>query len=139
MSVQSDSPEKCTICFENVVSPASCREEEGKTLECSHIFHRECIGEWLKYKHNCPVCRAHVEVDTPEAPIPEMTIEEIYAVPDHEVPSSSIGVSYQSLLSHVQQEIAHVRQVRKLNLNEDSDVARTATKVNSFAAGFFGW
>lgn len=88
LSLRAEAP-VCTICLENVSSTPSCREEEQRILDCSHIFHRECIGEWLKERHNCPVCRAHVDnVGTPEAPAREMTLGEILAVPDILRPST---------------------------------------------------
>ena len=29
-------------------------------LECKHIHHTECITEWVKYKSECPTCRAKI-------------------------------------------------------------------------------
>ena len=42
----------CTICLEDfpVGSSVTC-------MPCSHIFHRQCIVEWLNNSHYCPVCR----------------------------------------------------------------------------------
>lgn len=31
--------------------------DEVKRLYCEHIFHGECIDEWLRRKSACPVCR----------------------------------------------------------------------------------
>lgn len=30
-------------------------------LDCGHIFHKECIKEWIKIHSVCPICRADVE------------------------------------------------------------------------------
>jgi hypothetical protein len=132
----------CTICLENVSSTPSCREEEQRRLDCSHIFHRECIGEWLKERHNCPVCRAHVDnVGTPEAPAREMTLEEILAVPDV-LPSSVPATRPQPIdpvLHGIRANIQRVRRIRQLNLNENSHPAETARKVSSVAGRIFGW
>ncbi len=46
--------DKCTICQEKFEPDTTI-----KILPCKHIFHKECISEWLKnYHHKCPICRA---------------------------------------------------------------------------------
>lgn len=74
----------CVICYSPIDSTPICSAEEELRLKCNHVFHRECIGEWLKQKHSCPVCRNRVEgVITPEARFPEMTFADIVELPDH--------------------------------------------------------
>lgn len=41
---------QCPICTDKI--------KDIIELECSHSFCRECIREWFKQKHTCPVCRA---------------------------------------------------------------------------------
>ena len=36
-------------------------DEIIKKMPCKHIFHRECIKQWFKSNHTCPVCRADIE------------------------------------------------------------------------------
>ncbi|KAK6242792.1 hypothetical protein SCA6_008181 [Theobroma cacao] len=50
--------EDCVVCLEalNVGSRVS-------RMPCSHIFHSDCIGKWLKQSHNCPVCRFHIQTE----------------------------------------------------------------------------
>ncbi|MGA8164999.1 MAG: RING finger domain-containing protein [Waddliaceae bacterium] len=115
---------QCVICFDSIVSEPSCDEEREKKLDCSHIFHRECIGEWVKKKHNCPVCRAHVGVGTPEARQTERSSEEIL------VAEALVGL---------REEIREIRNVRVLRPDEDAPVSRTAANVNAVAARMFGW
>ncbi|KDD76012.1 hypothetical protein H632_c397p1 [Helicosporidium sp. ATCC 50920] len=58
---QGDEQEQCSVCcceFE----PA----EEVVALPCAHVFHAECIQEWLLRSKRCPLC--HVEVDEGGAP-----------------------------------------------------------------------
>lgn len=44
---------KCTICMEQYNI-----EEYVVTLDCNHIFHKDCIKHWLcKENVKCPVCR----------------------------------------------------------------------------------
>ena len=110
---------QCAICLCNIDPKPLTKEEGSRVLDCTHIFHNECVGSWLKKKHNCPLCRAPVEVSTPEATVPEMTLEEI--------------------LSAVRDEVVEIRRVRWLDLNENTQVAQTARKVNAFAGSIFGW
>ena len=44
---------KCTICLIDFTE-----KEKIKIFSCfQHIFHEDCIKNWLKNKRNCPVCR----------------------------------------------------------------------------------
>lgn len=44
---------QCQICLDDF----SCGDKLH-TLPCSHVFHAECVAEWLKEKScSCPVCR----------------------------------------------------------------------------------
>ncbi|KAK9001862.1 hypothetical protein V6N11_024560 [Hibiscus sabdariffa] len=44
--------EDCTICLEGFEAGSYAAR-----MPCSHIFHAECIQEWLKQSHYCPLCR----------------------------------------------------------------------------------
>jgi hypothetical protein len=45
----------CPICLEAFVRGAACSEVPA----CQHLFHRDCIGMWMKNgKSTCPLCRA---------------------------------------------------------------------------------
>jgi hypothetical protein len=44
---------KCTICQDEYHNDNKVRE-----LNCKHVFHLECIDQWLKeYSYKCPQCR----------------------------------------------------------------------------------
>ncbi|XP_064595740.1 uncharacterized protein LOC135462443 [Liolophura sinensis] len=48
--------EKCTIClceFEE--------EEDVRRLPCMHLFHIECVDQWLATNKKCPICRVDIE------------------------------------------------------------------------------
>ena len=49
---------KCAICLMDFT-----KEELICTLSChkSHIFHEECIQEWVKKQTTCPICRQIIE------------------------------------------------------------------------------
>ena len=47
---------KCSICMSNMV-----KNEKVISLNCEHIFHHECITQYLKeYNYKCPICRSEV-------------------------------------------------------------------------------
>ncbi|EEF28817.1 E3 ubiquitin-protein ligase ATL31 [Ricinus communis] len=61
---------ECAICLSEF--------EDDETLrllpKCNHVFHPECIDEWLTCRVTCPVCRANLQ----EAPTAESsTVSEV--------------------------------------------------------------
>ena len=48
--------ENCAICKSEFE-----KDENINILKCKHIYHTECIGEWVKYKSECPVCRENIQ------------------------------------------------------------------------------
>ncbi|PQP99509.1 hypothetical protein Pyn_14500 [Prunus yedoensis var. nudiflora] len=48
----SESESFCVVCLENMLSG-----DRVTRMPCFHIFHGDCIVEWLKQAHICPLCR----------------------------------------------------------------------------------
>ena len=46
---------QCIICMESFVE-----NEDVKKLPCEHIFHKECIAQWLTNEKTCPFCKNEV-------------------------------------------------------------------------------
>jgi hypothetical protein len=46
----------CAICLVDFIV-----DEELRSLQCQHYFHRECIDRWLEVGKTCPVCKSCVE------------------------------------------------------------------------------
>lgn len=42
---------ECTICFETMSS------DGARALPCAHVFHEDCVGQWLQQQRSCPICR----------------------------------------------------------------------------------
>lgn len=49
-----DEHDICVICLDEYSI-----KKIGK-LKCNHIFHNDCIIEWLQVKQNCPLCIVNV-------------------------------------------------------------------------------
>lgn len=53
-----DSELKCLVC--------QCEYEEGeevRTLPCGHVFHAECVDEWLSTRPGCAYCKKSIVED----------------------------------------------------------------------------
>ena len=45
----------CPICLNDMVLG-----EEARILTCKHMFHRQCLDEWLRVNASCPTCRTSI-------------------------------------------------------------------------------
>jgi len=53
-TVSLSAEERCLVCL----SDFELEEEARRLVQCQHIFHRECIDQWLTTGRNsCPLCR----------------------------------------------------------------------------------
>ncbi len=56
LKISKDMNEKCTICMDEMKEG-----EEYYNLTCKHIFHIDCIKEYLlNYNHQCPLCKEEI-------------------------------------------------------------------------------
>jgi hypothetical protein len=46
---------ECSICLD-YLETLQCI----KLINCKHIFHKSCIGEWTKNHNTCPLCRTNI-------------------------------------------------------------------------------
>ncbi|MQL88208.1 hypothetical protein Taro_020760 [Colocasia esculenta] len=44
--------DRCIVCYEEFTPP-----QEVKRMPCGHLFHGDCIVQWLRRNHRCPLCR----------------------------------------------------------------------------------
>lgn len=47
--------EKCTICLSLFEDDCDVRR-----LPCMHLFHRDCVDQWLATSKHCPICRVDI-------------------------------------------------------------------------------
>lgn len=48
----------CAVCLEEFGRSAG----GGKQVHCGHVFHENCIFQWLSIRDSCPLCRSKVQV-----------------------------------------------------------------------------
>jgi len=64
-SINAFDHEKCVICLMLFVE-----EQPIRKLKCKHIFHKNCVEEWIKAKINiipkCPTCNIDLTKERPE-------------------------------------------------------------------------
>ena len=58
----------CVICMEEFEAD---KEKKICSMPCQHIFHRQCIEQWLKNDASCPICKKRIDeevglIDTSE-------------------------------------------------------------------------
>lgn len=59
-NVQAPAGAACAICLCEL---ASAEPGSLTCMPCDHMFHEECLTQWLRSHNTCPVCRDTVEAD----------------------------------------------------------------------------
>lgn len=49
---EEEEADKCTICLSEFEV-----DEDVRRLPCFHLFHVECVDQWLGQNKRCPICR----------------------------------------------------------------------------------
>jgi len=55
---------KCPICRNYIFEPSMEKDDKNTTNSkavigtCGHSFHYDCISNWLKTRHVCPLCNS---------------------------------------------------------------------------------
>ena len=48
----------CSICLEKYFDEENLKKVVS--LNCDHLFHKECIDNWIKINKNCPMCKSQI-------------------------------------------------------------------------------
>jgi hypothetical protein len=56
MKYKGNKDEKCTICFEPIL-----RDSAIIILSCVHLFHEDCLQNWLRKGVTCPNCNLNLK------------------------------------------------------------------------------
>ena len=65
----------CSICLDEFLA-----ESQLYTIPCKHLFHKECLTDWVAENYKCPVCRGEIakyKVDLEVDPVAEQNEEPI--------------------------------------------------------------
>ena len=54
----STSIDNCSICLEDFTARDMCCR-----LECTHLFHADCVARWLEKQASCPLCRTRTVLE----------------------------------------------------------------------------
>uniref|UniRef100_A0A182MCM6 RING-type E3 ubiquitin transferase n=1 Tax=Anopheles culicifacies TaxID=139723 RepID=A0A182MCM6_9DIPT len=57
VSETDEDSEKCTICLSQFEI-----DNDVRRLPCMHLFHKDCVDQWLVTNKHCPICRVDIEV-----------------------------------------------------------------------------
>ncbi|KAE9598117.1 putative transcription factor C2H2 family [Lupinus albus] len=94
---------ECAICL--------CEFEDSDTLrlipKCDHVFHPECIDEWLSSHSTCPVCRANL-VPQPGESVHALPIQtNVDSVHDIEAQNDVVSTEHERVLSSTNPELVN--------------------------------
>lgn len=59
--IEANESTECSICLDDLVvgQPAT-------RIPCGHLYHEDCVKDWLKKSNECPVCRYELPTDNAE-------------------------------------------------------------------------
>jgi len=60
---EQESNKECVICYNAIEQATERGASDYMVTPCDHLFHRECLSQWLDVKLECPVCRATLPLD----------------------------------------------------------------------------
>lgn len=76
--LQSSDSNTCPICLNEMAVG-----EEARSLKCQHLFHKDCVDEWLRVNASCPTCRKKISGNEDGEEPPPLTGASIAMSPIH--------------------------------------------------------
>ena len=46
----------CVICYDAI----DTEKNDYMLAPCNHIFHKQCLVQWIEVKNECPICRLNL-------------------------------------------------------------------------------
>jgi len=59
--MEDDPSQECVVCRDRFSSGQACT-----AMPCEHIYHDECLSQWLGVHNSCPMCRMELPTDDDE-------------------------------------------------------------------------
>ena len=119
---ENDNEEKldCCICMDDI------KNDNFKT-ECDHVFHKECLDEWLKNSSTCPICRSQVGSIVVQQRIPYYYTDGWYGVNRDisQVDNNNNQSGYEIAIRQLNQ-----RQQNRRQQNQVSDIQSIQTRIH---------
>ncbi|PON66848.1 43kDa postsynaptic protein [Parasponia andersonii] len=58
--------QQCSVCMEKLWFEDQYCEDDRKVVQmpCSHVYHKDCVVQWLETSHLCPLCRYAMPTET---------------------------------------------------------------------------
>jgi len=56
--IEKNESNECSICLDELVLG-----EDALRIPCGHLYHEDCVNDWLKKSNECPVCRWELPTD----------------------------------------------------------------------------
>uniref|UniRef100_A0A0E0A7T9 RING-type E3 ubiquitin transferase n=1 Tax=Oryza glumipatula TaxID=40148 RepID=A0A0E0A7T9_9ORYZ len=87
----------CAICLEQLRHGELCSEVPA----CRHLFHRDCLGAWIKSSNSCPMCRVEVTPGSNLVRAP-LAARDTTGIPAHslgERPAGEIATAHEAGIS----------------------------------------
>jgi len=102
----------CVICTEFLRTSEERNNATNRALPCGHVYHEECIKEWIKINPTCPQCKRCVYSGKVVPPrIPEGWSH--YASPEYDIyDGQSYQARYVSIQRTPQEQASFNRLVR---------------------------
>lgn len=107
----------CSICLDEFLA-----ESQLYTIPCKHLFHKECLTDWVAENYKCPVCRGEIakyKVDFPE-PFAEQNDEPIAEPFAEQIEEHNIAEPNEDRVPDIQEDhgdfVLHVYNVDENNV-----------------------
>lgn len=59
--IETNESDECAICLDDLVLG-----QPALRIPCGHLYHEDCVKDWLKKSNECPVCRFELPTDDAE-------------------------------------------------------------------------